>query len=588
MARRSEPDKEAGPETGPPSAKRKSRAKVRLVADNSADEAQSNDSPAEAVATPATDDSAPLTLDLRPAAPRRASRTAPSTAPSPASAAAPEQPSIPAAIARPQRSRRRVAAGAVLIVCIGGALTAGLVKAVTARHHRLTSVAPAAIHPGAPEARPILADYAPPNRDQVRRAYLTVWSTYHAEGLSGVVRKSMDCYSALAQTPSYPGLDYCIAVDAYGEALQRKLGNGQTLAADSYYTSASIAPRELAAARGVVSADGDPGARVLDVRRLAGEVSQDDPSTTAQIVAENDRNPGEQTLRAASAAAPQVIPSETPPGAAPPKPDPVLPAAPHAHPAVQVASAAAPARAPVHAVLAPVATAPIVRARVAAAPAPKPQRVAAAAPPLRIIVRDAPQKARVQRAAVAPTRKVAPAPHLTRASASVAKPKAVAKPKLIKTSAPARHAAPPVRHAQVTHTSKRWEHAHPTRVAVASPAPHGPSLRKIASRVLDMASNAFHHRRDHVRDRDTDDRDARPVRVAARAPITRASVARAHVTHDPDGDRYAALQRRAAEPAEWVDCRHPRGASELRLCEGPTSGGGTLEAQYRQGHARYR
>jgi hypothetical protein len=589
---------------GSPAEKKKASDSVRLVADNSATP--------DGIA-PAADDSAPLTLDAAPRAERRptakrlahpiVSEAAASKSAASAKSSTPERASIPAAHARPPRDRRRVAAGAVAVICVGGALVAGGVWAVGARHHRLTSVAPAALHAAtAPEAKPILADYTPPNRDQVRRAYLSVAATYHVEGLSGVVRNTMDCFSALAQTPSYPGLDYCIAMDAYGEALQRKLDNGQPLANDSYYTSTT--PRELAAARGVVSADGDPGARVLDVRRLAGEVSQDDPADTAQVVADNDKAPGAATLRAASDAAPQVIPSETPPGAPASRlaPQPVLPAQPAAArttvaqntavaPAVVQTAHASRTPAPHVATVRP--TPQVVRAQVTTrtptraptratlAPA-RPQRIAAqhvvqhVSPPVvrasTHTVRPLPRsQAHLQKASVVSTHRSTPGARLAHTPAHDGSLHA----RLNKIVAAVKHAfaPPPSRHVSLdrtpSHAGRDSEHGRVTHASASTS--HGTSLRKTAKGVTTASYDRDSRTHARPRDWNEDHTPAKPVRVAART----------RVTHDPDRDRYDAMERRAAEPSEWVDCRHPRGAGEVRMCEGPTAaGGGTLGGQY--------
>jgi hypothetical protein len=73
-----------------------------------------------------------------------------------------------------------------------------------------------------------------------------------------------------------------------------------------------------------------------------------------------------------------------------------------------------------------------------------------------------------------------------------------------------------------------------------------------------------------------DDEDAMPPWSGALRAI------RASLTARNDG-----ASRRASEPSEWVDCRRPRSASEIRLCEGPSGGGdGTLQGQYSGGRNR--
>ena len=141
-------------------------------------------------------------------------------------------------------------------------------------------------------------------------AYLKVGAVYRSEGLSGVVRQSMDCFAGLKQTPSYATLDFCIAADAFGEALQHKLTGDQPPPSDSYFASA--ASRELDAARAVVGADGDAGARVLDVHRIAGEVSQAGSGAASALVAANEHTPP------AAVTAPREEPAAAPVEAPPP------------------------------------------------------------------------------------------------------------------------------------------------------------------------------------------------------------------------------------------------------------------------------
>jgi len=525
------------PEEGStPVKKRASRAKPRLVADNLIPAVEATESDPQ-IADPIADDAAPLTLEPRPTLrPARAKRLARPAVGAPASGAqAVATSSIPPVVRSP-RSRRRTAIGAVLVVCIGGALVAGVVKAVTSRSHHLTSAAAAPLASAVPEAKPILADYAPPDRDQVRRAYVKVGEVYRHEGLSGVVRNTMDCFSGLDQTPSYGGLDYCIAVDAYGEALQRKLAGGQPLAADSYFNTAQ--PRELKAARGVVSADGDAGARVFDVRRLAAEVSQDGPAAAAVIVAANEQTASEHPAEAGTPTvteAPPSLSSHAAARAAPVEPAPATVVAVKVAPTRQAAAKPTASRTTL-ARATPAKPAPIFHARTHAAPPPPVVRahVTAKAPPPR---------AHLQRIATPRTPVHAP------------------RPKLVKASVAARHPSAPLRKT-AEHSRPHTEHPNLIRATVAmvrrALAPHHPANQASA------APRGGGHSRAWVRN----DPDAqRPIRIAARS-------------HPQD--------RRAAEPSEWVDCRHPRGASEVRMCEGPTYGGGTLDDQYQHDRGRYR
>ena len=405
--------------------------------------AETGDAPAAAAGEP-------LTLDPRPYAPRPRKTAAKVTV---------ERPGMQ----HPGMQRRaRIAAAVAVTVAVGGAVAVGVVQAMHASGHHPpisqtpfsvaqkspTGAVPAEATPIAVEAKP-LTEYQPPDRDQVSSAFLKVGVTYRSEGLSGVVRQSMDCFSSLKQTPSYPTLDFCIAADAFGEALQRKLTDGQPPASDSYFAAASS--RELSAARAVVGADGDAGARVLDIHRLAGEVSQAGSGVAATRMAENDRTPP------AVVAAPREEPAaSTPPVEAPP-------------PAVK--SLAKPAHASVHAPVTPVlGVAPPVRAAIRKAPA-----LHAATPPR----------------------------HATPRIETASTPMRESHPNLVKTRA---RVEPPAEHPRVTRVSApvKPTHAH-ARLAEddTRDAPRKPPRQHLAAAT---ATHAPHH----VAARDEDQASASP------------------------------------------------------------------------------
>lgn len=249
--------------------------------------------------------------------------------------------------------RRALALTAVGLLCAVGA-AAGVGKALSERgrgglgpvraHAETASAAPVA----APEAKPILADYRPPDRDQVRKAYLNVESVYRSGGLSGVVRQSIDCFDTLKQTPAYEMLDYCIAFDAFGQALARQLESGKAAAGDDYF--GGVEPRDLAAARAVVGADGDANARVIDVRRLAGEVSQEGPAVARKAIAAlSTATPSTAVIEAAPGAGPHAdlrrpLPALTVAQAAPVPVAAPAPPAPKAAPVVVAEARPAPTR----------------------------------------------------------------------------------------------------------------------------------------------------------------------------------------------------------------------------------------------------
>ncbi|HWE45592.1 MAG TPA: hypothetical protein VG407_06145 [Caulobacteraceae bacterium] len=457
-------------------------------------------------------DGDPLTLDVRPYAPRPA-----------------HKPASKLKIQRPGR----IAAAVVVTAAVGGAVAVGVVNAMHAQVHHLptaaeTSLAAArqaaavAANPAVAtvEARPF-TEYQPPDREQVSSAFAKVGAVYRSEGLSGVVRQSMDCFAGLKSAPSYATLDFCIAADAYGEALQRKLTDGAP-PAGSYFTDA--ASRELTAARAVIGADGDPGARVLDIHRLAGEVSQAAPSAVHMQVAANAATP------LPAAVSPHEAPVEAPVEAPPPS------------------KALGKA---VHAVAMP---------KVRAAPVFQP-----VAPTVRVTHRTpAPHvvmlSPRLMKARAEPVSRRSPHPRLETVSARVH----AAPPRLVKARV---HITPPEEHPHLTRVAARAKFQH-VRERFAEDhfarrddhaAPHRAPHQQFA---------ALTRSRSHHVERDDGD-GAPPWQGAIRA--IRASLS----------GRSEAAGRRSAEPAEWVDCRSPRSSAEVRMCEGGAAGDGTLQGQVR-------
>jgi hypothetical protein len=483
---------------------------------------------------------------------------------------------------RRARLRKAMAAGLIL-ACIGGGVV-GVAKVASLRGHRLPPVGPTVPAANLPasaqsgptvEARPILADYRPPDRDEVSRAYVNAGAVYRSEGLSGVVRQTMDCFSGLEQTPSYATLDYCIALDAYGAALHRQLAGDQAPGPDSYFGSA--AARELKAARAVVATDGDPGARVMDVRRLAGEVSQAGPAAAALAVASAA---DASAQRAASTVASNQIASNPAPASAP------------AAPVLVVAEAAPPhvAAPAVRQVAAASVEIPLEPHRVQARAEPTPPRVRSHPETLKasIPARAKPQKiaepefrpsprARVEKTATSKSRHEL---RLTKASAHVqAKP---ARPKISKAE---------------LREARRSSQAHLTRASARETYRPAPSRMTKAS--THSSRNPFDPRRivASIRAHFTPHpapHPARTTRVAVAEPVRRPThpaplkIAARGRFHDAPRERFAAVDRRASEPAEWVDCRHPRTNAEFRMCEGGGSGDGSLESQFQHGRNRNR
>ncbi len=319
--------------------------------------------------------------------------------------------------------RKTLALTVVGLLCAVGA-AAGVGKAMNDQHrgglgpvpaHADTPAAPA------PEAKPILADYRPPDRDQVRKAYLNVASVYKGEGLSGVVRQTIDCFDTLKQSPGYEMLDYCIALDAFGGALDHQLDHEQP-AQEGYFAGAGV--RDLAAAKVVVGADGDAGARVVDVKRLAGEVSQDGPDAARKAIA------------SLSTAGPQG--------------------------AVEVAPGAPAGR-----------TQPLRRPQtltIASAPQPKPAPVKAAVETKPVPVKVAAAKAPPSRIQTVKAAAVKPAPH---AEKHAAPRPAFQHPRLQRASTPTHHAKPVLEKASVKAHAKPAPHR-PLRIAAKTAPKHEP------------------------------------------------------------------------------------------------------------------
>jgi uncharacterized protein YecT (DUF1311 family) len=122
------------------------------------------------------------------------------------------------------------------------------------------------------EAAPPAAPVRPTDADAVGRAYDDAGAIYRSEGLPGLVRRSQACDAEIRSAPAYERLDYCLAFDAIGAALQQRLNGGQPNAADSWFGQSQA--RGVAQVRRAAPDEFDPAARVLDVRRVLGEVGR--------------------------------------------------------------------------------------------------------------------------------------------------------------------------------------------------------------------------------------------------------------------------------------------------------------------------
>ncbi|MBW3559725.1 MAG: DUF1311 domain-containing protein [Proteobacteria bacterium] len=197
--------------------------------------------------------------------------------------------------------------------------------------------------------------FVPPDREAVREAYAEVGRVYRASGVSGLAEVGRSCFAGLAEQPSYRGLDYCTALDAFGAAFAQRV-NGAPPAPDSWFGQAE--GRYLSTAEQVMGPERDAAARLVDIRRLAIEVAREGgPAFAAASSAQ-----GSSTVSAppdsapvAPGAAAAVGPAPTRPAGLPrsveletvPAPSPSGAASPPAPPAlVRRAEAPRPARLP--------------------------------------------------------------------------------------------------------------------------------------------------------------------------------------------------------------------------------------------------
>lgn len=141
--------------------------------------------------------------------------------------------------------------------------------------------------------------YRNPEAAAVERALISVRTDFAAGGASAVARQAQACFASLARAPSYVELDYCLAYDAYGAALARRLAQGQSLPAGSWFADAE--GRALRTAQAVVAGQGDAAARLLDIRRL-----------TVQVAAANPARTGEAEPRVVEATPPRIVTAEAP------------------------------------------------------------------------------------------------------------------------------------------------------------------------------------------------------------------------------------------------------------------------------------
>ena len=541
-----------------------------------------------------------------------------------------------AALGRPQAlrpgsdqdRRRAFAFAAVALGCVGaGAI--GLTQALVPHApFRTAAVAPASAKPRTAatviqteDARPIRIEYRAPDHEEVSRAYVNVAAVYRSDGLSGLVRRAMDCFDGLKSEPSYGALDYCVALDIYGAALQRKVSGAASLPSDSWFAGAPV--RDLAVAREVIGADGDSGARVLDVRRLASEVSDAGPeaaqaevrrsavanSVMAERAAEEQarRRVEEQAALDLRQKAADLAQQRAQRLAAKVSPQ-VLASTPLVSPIPAAAVITAPAKPPRAAAFAhaaesgvhkPSATHKIVAAAAAAAARPAPAaRLAHAAPPK---AQAALTHARVEHRPME-AHLVAVSSHAVghrSAQKHAATTHLRDRHRLVAQSAPAK-STPKARTLARATSHRALSHTAPARLALARPTLARPTLARPTLARPALARPALAHATSsHVilahsnwrrAPHPTHARLSESPREAATALNSRATPGRFMAKPLQVLDRFfqrvthrnvARSDSRSGEPAGWVDCRRLRNAQEADACQ-PSQGDGTLGGQARQ------
>lgn len=120
--------------------------------------------------------------------------------------------------------------------------------------------------------RPANEPYRAPNRDEVERAYAAVQQTFRTGGVSELAREGLNCFRGLERRPTFAQMDYCLAFDLFAEAENAKLAGGESPSATSWF--GSVGARHVNVAQSVMAAQGDADARLLDLRRLAEDVTR--------------------------------------------------------------------------------------------------------------------------------------------------------------------------------------------------------------------------------------------------------------------------------------------------------------------------
>lgn len=309
---------------------------VSPTAARAASEAPSRPPPPELPAPPRAEDPAPIQPEPIPSEPVRPSlekrsqaesfppvRAAVDPAPAPidedpypASEGLRLQPRLagvdPRVAPREPGSRRGLLIGAGAVAALLAAVA--LASVLLNRDDERPSASTRADAPAEASADAPAEAYAPPDREAVRDAYAEVGRLYRTAGVSGLAEAARRCFADLAERPSYRGLDYCSAVDAFGAAFAHRAA-GAPAPSDSWFGQAET--RYLQTAEAVLGPERDAAARLVDIRRLAIEVARESGPAFAAASQPAAPEGSVQVEPVEPVEAPQPAPSR-PPSASPP------------------------------------------------------------------------------------------------------------------------------------------------------------------------------------------------------------------------------------------------------------------------------
>ena len=166
-------------------------------------------------------------------------------------------------------SRGTVAAG------VGSALAAVACVALFSLSELLVARAPDMSLPGGGRREASPPPVQPPSEAQVERAYARVRDIFNARGAPALASEGEACFAALARTPSYPQLDFCLAFDAFASGVAQAAGAGSAEAA-GYFNEATV--RHIRALDAVGASQREARARIEAISALATAVGRRQPA----------------------------------------------------------------------------------------------------------------------------------------------------------------------------------------------------------------------------------------------------------------------------------------------------------------------